>query len=72
MACMTSPDEHRGEIVNGDSLGEVAYQAYGDARGWQTFSGDHMPSWTEQSPGLRAAWDSAAQAVAEELRSPST
>ena len=44
-------------------LGEVAYNAYGDARGWVVVGGGPMPRWDEQSPELRDAWDAAAQAV---------
>ena len=48
-------------------LGKIAYNAYGDNRGWVTFNGDAMPTWEEQTPELREAWDAAAQAVAAEL-----
>jgi len=48
-------------------LGEIAYNAYGDNRGWVVFSGAPMPTWEEQSPELREAWDAAAQAVAAAL-----
>ena len=48
-------------------LGRIAYEAYGEALDWQTFAGDPMPSWDEQDPGLKDAWDAAAQAVAREL-----
>lgn len=46
-------------------LAEVAYNAYGDNRGWVTFNGDPMPRWEDQTPELREAWNAAAQAVAE-------
>jgi len=47
-----------------ESLGKVAYEAYGEHRGWSTFNGDVMPQWDEQTPELREAWEVAAQAVA--------
>jgi hypothetical protein len=48
-------------------LGKVAYDAYGESRGWKVYNGDAMPTWDEQSPELREAWDAAAQAVAAVL-----
>lgn len=44
--------------------GELAYNAYGDSRGWQTYGGVPMPAWPEQAPELRHAWSEAASAVA--------
>lgn len=45
-------------------LAQIAYEAYGNARGWVVFDGSPMPQWDEQSPELKEAWDAAAQAVA--------
>lgn len=50
-----------------EDLGEIAYDAYGDSRGWVVFSGAPMPKWEDQSPELRAAWSAAAEAVKERL-----
>lgn len=44
-------------------LGMIAYNAYGESRGWVVFNGDSMPTWDEQSPELREAWNAAAEAV---------
>lgn len=55
--------KQKGEVMI--NLGQVAYEAYGDSRGWRVFSGDQMPSWDEQVPELREAWEAAAQAVVE-------
>lgn len=46
------------------TLGEIAYRAYGESREWCTANGGTMPSWSEQRPELRAAWDIAAHSVA--------
>lgn len=48
-------------------LGKVAYDAYGEARGWKVVGGAPMPTWEEQSQELRDAWSAAAQAVAAVL-----
>lgn len=48
-------------------LGKIAYEAYGDNRGWVVVGGGSMPAWDDQTPELRAAWDAAAQAVARAL-----
>jgi len=48
-------------------LAEVAYNAYGENRGWVVFSGDPMPKWEDQSPELQAAWRAAAEAVADHV-----
>lgn len=45
-------------------LAEVAYNAYGESRGWVTFNGDSMPLYGEQSLEIQEAWNAAAQAVA--------
>jgi hypothetical protein len=52
---------------NVEELGKVAYEAYGEARGWETVGGGWMPSWEQQSQELREAWNAAAQAVAAKL-----
>jgi hypothetical protein len=42
-------------------LAERLYNAYGDARGWKTFSGGVMPRWYEnQDAGVLAGWRAAA------------
>lgn len=48
-------------------LGRVAYEAYGDAVQWTTFSGQKMPTWEEQNPRLKQAWNVAAEAVKQEV-----
>ena len=44
--------------------GQVAYEAYGEARSWTTFTGDPMLTWDEQDEDIRSAWEEAAKAVA--------
>ena len=50
------------------NLGEIAYNAYGNSRGWKVFNGDPMPSWDEQDTAIQMAWIAAAQAVADAVR----
>jgi hypothetical protein len=51
-------------------LARIAYDAYGESRGWVVFNGDPMPRWEDQSPELKQAWDAAAQAVAIAIFEP--
>jgi hypothetical protein len=44
-------------------LGEIAYNAYCESRGWKSVRGEHLPHWKEQSQELRDAWARAADAV---------
>lgn len=46
-----------------DELGRVAYEAYGEAVGWTTFSGQKMPTWEDQNERLKLAWNRAAEEV---------
>lgn len=46
-------------------LAEIAYNAYGESRGWKVFDGMPMPRWDEQSDSLKASWAAAADAVAQ-------
>jgi len=50
------------------NLGEIAYNAYGESRGWVVFDGSPMPPWDEQRPDILMAWMAAAQAVADHVR----
>lgn len=43
--------------------GQIAYNAYGDAREWKTVSGTPMPKWNDQHRDLRDAWEIGATAV---------
>lgn len=44
-------------------LGQTAYEAYANQRGWATYDGQNMPSWEDVDPGICTAWESAAMAV---------
>lgn len=44
-------------------LGKIAYDAYGESRGWKTVGNGTMPQWDEQTEELRVAWRAAANAV---------
>lgn len=50
-------------------LGQVAYEAYCDARDWQSFNGDTLPDFVNQSPALRAAW-AKAEIAAQQVVAP--
>ena len=50
------------------TIGEIAYNAYGEVREWKVFSGDPMPNWEEQDAELKQAWEAAALAVVREVR----
>lgn len=49
------------------TLGQIAYEAYGQARAWKVFNGSPMPNWNEQHPELKDAWNVAAEAVGAHL-----
>jgi hypothetical protein len=48
------------------TYGEIAYNAYCEARGWKSVRGEPLPKFKEQTPDLQAAWEKAAHAVAIE------
>ena len=54
--------------MNTIRLGEIAYNAYCEVRGWKSVRGEPLPHWNQQSEALRDAWMAAAQAVASEIR----
>lgn len=49
------------------SLGQVAYDAYGDHVCWRTFRGDVMPQYADSPQRIRAAWEAGAVAVVREV-----
>lgn len=49
----------------GKSLGQVAYEAYAVKVGNKSVKGDTLPSWDDQKPEIKAAWDAAGQAVGD-------
>jgi hypothetical protein len=49
------------------SLGEIAYNAYCESVGYKSVQGETLPNWEDQSEHLQAAWERAAEAVAEYL-----
>ena len=51
-----------------ERMGEIAYNAYCEAREWKSVKGEPLPHWRQQSDELRAAWCAAARAVADEIR----
>lgn len=49
--------------------GKIAYEAYCKAREWKSVRGEPLPHFEQQSLELRNAWEAAAKAVSEEIRS---
>lgn len=49
--------------VESSSLGRIAYEAYGAARGWKAYNDTPIPQWEEAKPGIRDAWEVAAAVV---------
>lgn len=45
------------------SIGQIAYDAYGEHQHWLTFDQRQMPSWASVRPDIQAAWQVAGQAV---------
>lgn len=56
---------------NDKSLGQIAFEAYGDNREWKDWRGGPMPQWADIKEEIAAAWEVAAQAVREELQGAS-
>lgn len=50
-----------------EDLAKVAYEAYAESREWRAVNGDRLPAYENLDINVRAAWDAAAQAVAEVL-----
>lgn len=50
------------------SYGEIAYNAYCEARNWLSYNGDTLPHFKQQSGDLQKAWEKAGEAVAAEIR----
>jgi hypothetical protein len=49
------------------SLGEIGYNAYCQAVGYQSVRGETLPVWEDQSERLQEAWERAGEAVADFL-----
>lgn len=54
------------------TLGETAYNAYCESRGWKAFNGDSLPSYQSMKSDPKRAdlipsWEAAAKAVADEI-----
>lgn len=50
------------------NLGQIAYEAYGDAVGWTAYDGKTIAQWDDQDPDRCAAWTAAGERVAEAAR----
>lgn len=48
------------------TLGQIAFEAYGDNRGWKDYRGQPMPQWNKIREEIRYAWEVAAEEVAAE------
>ncbi len=51
--------------MDGRSLGQVGYEAYGDHAGWKAYDGKPMPRWPELRPDIVEKWEVAARAVVD-------
>lgn len=52
-----------------NTLGQVAYEAYCDSTGWKSaVSGAQLPAWDDQADKIKAAWEAAGDAIAEQVR----
>jgi hypothetical protein len=47
------------------TLGQRAYEAYGDAVGWRNYEDKPMPAWIYLTDKVRDGWTAAAAKVAE-------
>lgn len=45
------------------SLGQIAFEAYADATGWQPLEGEPLNGWSGLSEPVRAGWEASALAV---------
>jgi hypothetical protein len=54
--------------MEAQSLGQVAYDAYGEQQAWTTFDGKPMPSWPSVRRDIALAWEQAGRAVARHLQ----
>ncbi len=45
------------------TLGQIAFEAYGDNREWKDWRGQPMPQWGDVRQEIRDAWEVAASAV---------
>lgn len=53
-------------MSNNKTLGQIAFEAYGDNREWRDWRGNAMPQWSEIREDIQEAWEVAAQAVVKE------
>ena len=54
--------------MDNKSLGQIAFEAYGDNREWKDWRGNTMPQWNEVGSHIRIAWEAAAWAVEKALK----
>jgi hypothetical protein len=53
--------------VEAKSLGQIAYDAYGEHQAWVVYDGKQMPSWPSVRKDIQDAWQAAAKAVAVQV-----
>lgn len=53
--------------MQNQTLGEIAYQAYGKTTDFKNFMGNPMPKWEELTDKIREAWGNAAEAIYSKL-----
>jgi hypothetical protein len=50
------------------SLGQQAYEAYGDEVGWMNYEGKTMPAWIYLPNKIKNGWHAAAARIVEQVR----
>jgi hypothetical protein len=52
-------------VAKRKSLGQIAFEAYNEAKGGVTYDGKPIPPWEDVGDAVRSAWEAAARAVWE-------
>jgi hypothetical protein len=67
-ACKAWLGQNKEKTMNEKTLGQIAYDAYCGKSNWKSLvSGADLPQFTDAPEEVRAAWETAAEAVKVEL-----
>lgn len=50
-------------MTNLNTLGQLAFNTYGDARNWTAYNGEPIPDWTTLPDNAKNAWTAAATTI---------
>lgn len=50
-------------VQSTQSPGQIAYNAYCETRGWQSFNKEPLPQWEQVQPDIQESWEAAAKAI---------